>query len=78
MNNEVSIINRDLNATIEAFEKLKAVAEYLASSEAFVKDLLLSRPPEILANLKRARHVPMPSMTRSESRDQYLDIICFS
>ena len=38
MSNEISIVNRDLNATIDAFEKLKDVATYLASSEIFVKD----------------------------------------
>lgn len=36
MDNNISIVNKDLNQTIEAFEKIKQVAEYLASSDAFV------------------------------------------
>ena len=36
-NNKVSVITNDLDATIHAFEKIKEVATYLATSEAFTK-----------------------------------------
>ena len=38
MTDEISVVNRGLDSTIAAFEKLKGVAEYLASSDTFVKD----------------------------------------
>lgn len=38
---EVSVINRDLNKTVEDLKKLTEVATYLATSEHFVKDFII-------------------------------------
>lgn len=38
MTEEISIVNKDLNQTIEALNKLKEVAIYLSNSDMFVKD----------------------------------------
>jgi len=35
--NEISIVKPDLNVTIETFEKIKDIATYVATSDAFVK-----------------------------------------
>jgi hypothetical protein len=40
---QISIINKDFDATIQAFEKIKGVANYLATSETFVSDFIMKK-----------------------------------